>query len=131
VTKERAPLDAAVELYGRGFEVKRDYYNGENYAVCLDWRAALGSDEDAEYDRKTAQRVRRRIVERLRTELADPNVSDRPDYKWMLASMANTLTALGGDADRYERSFRALDPAGWELDTFEQGKRYATAIFAR
>ena len=42
----RANLDRAVEFYGRGFQVKRDYYNGENYALCLVMRAAEQTDED-------------------------------------------------------------------------------------
>lgn len=132
--KESKQLDAAIELYGRGFEVKRDYYNGENYAVCLDLRAgarAATAPDEALYDRMTARKVRARVEELLVEAFKDPAVTERSDYKWMLATMANTLIALRRDAEAeaYERQFRAL-AVGWEIETFEGGQVYARAIAA-
>jgi hypothetical protein len=122
-------LEAAIELYGRGFEVKRDYYNGENYAFCLDWRAARQSDPaEADYDRRTARKVRARIVTSLEAQLADGHSTERADYKWMLATLANTLRALGRDGDQHEQAFRNLKPADWEIETFETGKAYAQKL---
>jgi hypothetical protein len=46
----------------------------------------------------------------------------------MLATMANSLTALGKDGALYEKSFRDLAPSAWEVDTFEQGKKYASDL---
>lgn len=128
--KNREDLEAAIEFYGRGFELKRDYYNGENYAVCLDWRAAVQADpEERAYDRKTAQKVRERIVASLSAAFADPTTRDRSDYKWMLATMANTLYALGrAGGETYEQDFRALRLADWEVRTFEEGKASALAL---
>jgi tetratricopeptide (TPR) repeat protein len=130
-----AHLDSAIDLYGRGFELKRDYYNGENYALCLDLRARAKqgtSAEDALYDRLTARKVRARIVEILLAALADRATQERSDYKWMLATMANVLLALRrtDEAATYEVRFRAIDPppAGWEIQTFEDGKKYAQSI---
>ncbi len=132
-TRDMGALDKAVELYGRGFEVKRDYYNGENFALCLDLRAREQTvPDEAAYDRLTARKARVRIVEGLRVSLAAPSVSDRPDYRWMLATMANTLYAMGrtGDGKPFEQAFRALPkpPAQWELDTFEVGKKYSLEL---
>jgi len=128
-------LDRAIELYGRGFEVKRDYYNGENYALCLDLRAArleTTSPDDALYDRLTARKARTRIYEVLLAAFADRATVERPDYKWMLATMANVLYALGknDEAATYETRFRNLDPkpADWEVKTFEDGQKYARKI---
>jgi tetratricopeptide (TPR) repeat protein len=128
-----AQLELAIELYGRGFEVKRDYYNGENYALCLDWRALKQEDPvEAQYDRMTACKVRQRIIKSLSQALADRQAVDRSDYKWMLATMANTYLALGDaeTASRYELQFRTLlpPPAAWELDTFGKGKAYAQSV---
>ncbi|MGE5047505.1 MAG: tetratricopeptide repeat-containing protein, partial [Deltaproteobacteria bacterium] len=110
-TKDRTHLDLAIDLYGRGFELKRDYYNGENYAVCLDLRAALQTDpQERDYDARTARKVRERTVDGLRQALQDPACADRSDYKWMLATMANSLYALGGDGNEFEQRFRRLDP---------------------
>ncbi len=122
-------LNAAIDLYGRGFEIKRDYYNGENYALCLDWRAAVQNDpREADYDRTTARKVRDRIVESLESALKDPSVGDRSDYRWMLATMSNTLRALARNgADDYERDFRAIAPPG-DVATFEEGKAAALIL---
>ena len=137
-SRQRAHLDRAIELYGRGFEVKRDYYNGENYALCLDLRAkelTNSSPEDATYDRLTARKVRVRIYDLLLASLADRSTPERSDYKWMLATMANVSYALGKDTDAagYEARLRGLDPkpADWEIQTFEDGKAYSQAIAAQ
>ena len=131
-------LDSAIDLYGRGFEMKRDYYNGENYALCLDLRARArqaASPDDALYDRMTARKVRARIVDILLAALADRATGERSDYKWMLATMANVLLALGrkDEAAMYEGRFRAIEPrpADWEIQTFEDGKKYAQGMAER
>ena len=133
--KRREYLDRAIDLYGRGFELKRDYYNGENYALCLDLRAnelESTSPEDATYDRLTARRARGKIYDILLAAFADRTTVERPDYKWMLATMANMLYALGKDTEavEYEQRFRTLEPApaNWEIATFEDGKKYARTI---
>jgi tetratricopeptide (TPR) repeat protein len=130
-------LDEAIHLYRRGFELKSDYYNGENYALCLDLRAGTPgevSDEDSVYDRMTARKVRSRVQAILATAVADPASAERSDFKWMLATMANVLYALGQDHDgaQYERRFRGLapPPAGWEIETFESGKDHARSLAA-
>jgi tetratricopeptide (TPR) repeat protein len=134
-TDQREHLDRAIDLYGRGFEVKRDYYNGENYALCLDLRAGrldATSPDEALYDRLTARKTRAKIHDLLLGTFADRSTHERPDYKWMLATMANVLSALGrnDEAATYEARFRNLDPApaDWEIKTFEDGQKYARQI---
>ena len=134
--KQREDLEAAIEYYGRGFEIKRDYYNGENYAACLEQRAAVQTDAgEADYDRRTAHKVRERIVTSLRAAFAQPTTRERPDYRWMLATMANCLYALDRreDAAAYEAQFRSLKetPAAWEIATFDDGKARALSLAAR
>ena len=130
--RDRPFLERAIELYGRGFEVKRDYYTGENYALCLDLRAAEQRDPaEADYDRRTARKVRERIERSLTAAFAEADTAQRPDYKWMLATMANTQRALGASAEAqaWEDRFRALaDLADWEIQTFEEGKTYALKL---
>ena len=134
---KRENLDRAIDLYGRGFEMKRDYYNGENYALCLDLRARAqdaSAPDDALYDRLTARKARARIYDILLAAFADRATPERADYKWMLATMANVLYALGKEAEaaEYETRFRGVEPApaNWEIQTFEDGKKYAQAIAA-
>ncbi|HEX2870892.1 MAG TPA: tetratricopeptide repeat-containing protein [Polyangiaceae bacterium] len=124
-------LNDSIDLYGRGFDVKRDYYNGENYALCLDLRAQRQADAaEANYDRITAKKVRHRVIDILTTAFAEASTRERPDYKWMLATMANTSFALGNakEAAAHEALFRQQQPAGWELETFEEGKKYAQEL---
>jgi hypothetical protein len=133
--REGEHLDLAIALYGRGFELQRDYYNGENYALCLDHRASVQADPaEAIYDRHTSEKVRRRVRGSLEAALRDPEVTERPDYKWMLATLAHTAYALGDAAagKAHEDRWRSLvpPPAGWELDTFQQGKDHALAVAA-
>jgi hypothetical protein len=44
--------------------------------------------------------------------------------------MANTCHALGrsSDAEPFEKKFRGLPLADWELSTFEEGKKYALEL---
>ena len=124
---DRANLDQAIESYGRGFNLLRDYYNGENYALCLVLRAEVQSDPDeAQYDRMTAKKVRREVVEQLESLFASPKVTDRPDRPWMHATLANCLFALGEDkrAQEHEEAFQELaEGTGWMLETYDAGKQ--------
>jgi len=129
--KDLQHLDKAVELYGRGFEVRRDYYNGENYALCLDLRSRHQTlPEEALYDRQTAAKVRQRVIAGLKPVLSDSTAIERSDYRWMLATMANTLFAIGRaqEAEVFEQQFRAVVAAQWEVETFEAGKLYALQV---
>ena len=40
-TKNATHLDFAIQYYNRGYEVRRDYYNGENLALCHDYQSTL------------------------------------------------------------------------------------------
>jgi hypothetical protein len=125
--RDRAHLDKAIEYYGRGFNVKQDYYNGENYALCLMMRAEQHADEDeAAYDRMTARKVRKQIVDLLELEFSSDAIEERGDRVWMHATMANSLFALSRDdeAQQHEDKFRELaGDTQWMLDAYEGGKQ--------
>lgn len=121
----RKDLDLAIEYYGRGFQLQGDYYNGENYAGCLDDRAPLHDDEDDRaFDRVAAKRARKAIISWLETMFASEEYDDRPDKMWMHATAANTLFNLGRDdeAQVQEQKFMALTTADWERETYQAGK---------
>jgi hypothetical protein len=130
--RKREHLDLAIDLYGRGFEMMRDYYNGENYALCLHWRADEQSDPDeADFDRRSARKVQQRIVTCLRGALNDGQAHERSDYPWMLATMANTLRALGDpEADAYEKQFYGARPAPTpaQRKSFEDARAHAVQM---
>ncbi|MGI9645291.1 MAG: tetratricopeptide repeat-containing protein [Ilumatobacteraceae bacterium] len=123
---DRTHLDRTIERYERGFQIGRDYYNGENYATALVQRAAVqDNDDDALADRTTARTVREQIVEGLDRDLAADDADQRDDLAWMHATMANCLFALGRQdaALEHERAFKALaGDVGWMLETYEDGK---------
>lgn len=126
-TKDPAQLDAAIRHYGRGFEFRRDYYNGENLAVCYDFRSHLHSDQDeSQYDRMSAHKVREEIILELTAALEEPSFEERSDRRWVYATLANCSYAIGKtqDAEHYEAIFRKESLVTWELNTFESGKKH-------
>lgn len=128
ITKERAELDLAIYFYGRGFEIRRDYYNGENLATCYKYRAAIqASDDEALFDRMSARKTHDAIIEAL-TELIDtPSFNDRADCRWVYATLANCLNSIGDTEGgrKYEALFRLERPSEWEIRTFDEGKAAA------
>jgi hypothetical protein len=126
VTKDRVQLDAAIRYYARGFEVRRDYYNGENLATCYDFRAAVQSDPaEAQYDRMSASKIRSSLLELLSDVIASASFADRSDRRWIFATLANCAFALGRDSEgeAHETAFLAESPAEWEIETYTAGKR--------
>lgn len=127
-TKDPVQLDLAIRHYGRGFEFRRDYYNGENLAICYDFRSRLHSNPDeAQYDRMSARKVREEIIAELTVALAQPSFEERSDCRWVYATLANCSYAIGKthDGEHYEEIFRKEVRATWELETFETGKKHA------
>lgn len=131
VTKEVAHLDVAIELYGRGYVIRRDYYNGENLALCHDYRAGIVADEkDRVYHRVAARLARLSIVKSLEAEVNSPAFEERGDRKWVFATLANCHFALGkpDDGKKYENRFFAENPADWEKDTYMTSKSVVVSI---
>lgn len=133
LTGARTHLDDAIRFYGRGFEVRRDYYNGENLAACLDLRAAEQQDpEERLYDRLKAKKTRETLVTILDGIRHSASFDERSDKKWVFATLANVNFALGNSeaGENGERDFRAQGPVGWEIDTYQEGKQHALSVAA-
>lgn len=131
--KSRDHLDRAIEFYGRGFNLQKDYYNGENYATCLDMRSDVQEDkDDALYDRMAAKKARKDIVKSLEVAFAVDDRAERSDRLWMHATMANTLFALGHgkEAEEHETKFRKLAEAPWQIETYGLGKKQILERFS-
>jgi len=125
LTADRAQLDLAIHFYGRGFDIRRDYYNGENLATCYSYRAAVQSNSDeALFDRMSARKTREAITAILSELIESPSFTDRADKKWVFATYANCLFAEGDTSggEIYEGLFQAEKPVGWEINTYEKGK---------
>jgi tetratricopeptide (TPR) repeat protein len=128
---DRAALDLAIRLYGRGFEVRRDYYNGENFALCFEYRAQEHTEyTEKVYDFMSAQKIRRSIMKSLSAVEASPDFFDRPDKRWVYATLANCYFACEEPTTgmTYEQKFIGAATAQWELDTYYMGKEELMAI---
>ena len=133
-TKDIAQLNLAIQHYGRGFEIRRDYYNGENLATCHDFRSVFHADnnniDEATYDRISARKVRESTIKILSEIIGSSSFDERSDKKWVFASMANCHFALGDSesGNKHETSFLAMNPAEWEIKTYNDSKAQMQAV---
>ncbi|CAM2147060.1 DUF4071 domain-containing protein [Pararobbsia alpina] len=118
-------LDQAIGFYQRGFVIRGDYYNGENLAICFGYRAAMQTDENEKwFDLMSAAKVRTTVVNALEEAQRMSDFNERSDRKWIFASLANCLAALGRfeDSERNEKLFFDSNPSAWEIESYEHGR---------
>jgi hypothetical protein len=125
MSKDNSFLDQAIDFYGNGYSLREDYYNGENYALCLEQRSLSQSDPaERVFDATLARKTRQKLVESLKAAEIDESFGDRSDRKWVYATLSSCLFSLGyaTEAERYETLFRASSEADWETKSFERAK---------
>lgn len=124
-TKELTALERAIGYYGKCFSITNDYYNGDNYAFCLDEKARVIKDEDEKvYCKIAAKKARKQIIAELTDLIELEEFEKRIDKLWVYASLSNCYLALGDSAlaEQYEKLFINLKPVQWEIDTFNNSK---------
>lgn len=129
--QDKDSLDAAIAYYRRGFEVKRDYYNGENLALCFEFRAQIQTQEaEKVFDFMCARKIREAILRILLPALESPDFIERRDKRWVFATLANCYYATGDavQGKRFELNFKGAAIAAWEIETYEAGKNDLLAI---
>lgn len=122
---DRACLDKAIGYYGDGFNIRKDYYNGENYALCLNIKSTLISDdEEKTYCNFEAKKVRKEIIQILEKIIKFEDFEQRDDKKWIYATLASCYYALNdvSKADEFEEKFKKEHDEEWQLDTYFQNK---------
>ena len=127
-----ATLNLAIGFYEKGFELRGDYYNGENAAMCLEIRTKLQNDDDeALYDRMSATKIRETVVENLIKIVESESFDERSDQIWVFATLANCSIALGAveESEKYETLFMELKPADWQVETYNNGKMLVKAHY--
>lgn len=121
-------LDEAIRSYGKGFNLKDDYYNGINYAFMLNARASV-STERAETiaDFVWARRVRQRVIELCEQRLAagvkdDHGNDDREQLFWLRATLIEALIGTGQSARAASEKDKAIAeaPESWMAGSLEE-----------
>ena len=111
-------LDEAINYYKKGFIIKNDYYNGENYSNCLllkTQKPDLEVDE-IEYLKFESKKVCREII-----SLLEENIRDNEINYWMYATLATCYLCLKDEKNyqKYEAEFLANTTIEWEIETYK------------
>lgn len=125
INRDADDLNQAVEYYGRGFNDGKNYHCGENYALCLNLQASIETDIARQHAlNESAKKVRQQIIGILDKITQAPDFADKSDKKWVFATLANTLFALGRteeghfyEAILFQEKEEVLSQ--WERDTYE------------
>jgi tetratricopeptide (TPR) repeat protein len=117
-------LELAIKYYRKGWEVSRDYYNGENLANCYKTRGELAAADEKIYYDFSARKTRIEVIKRLEEILADPSFNERSDIKWIYATLANCNFHLNNSANgiHFEEKFMGQNPSEWEIETYRKHK---------
>lgn len=116
-------LEQAIEYYGKGYKLNRNYYNGENYAMCTELMYMIeNEDEEKIHYKVLSRKVREEVLnisENLEFELDQMKNKD----KWLYATLANNYFYFNqlDKFKEYKTKYLQLAKAKWEIDTFEDG----------
>ena len=117
-------IDIAIDALDRGFKLKRDHYNGINLAFMLDMRASRARGDERIADRVDARRVRQRVAEICRAQLAAGIIGDTPEKAqeerfWVKASLAEADLGLGDQAAKQRLEAAAIEENAkdWMIET--------------
>lgn len=127
VSKDPGYLDRALHYYGRGFNIRSDYYNGENYALCCNLKSrVVENPDDKVYYRIEARKTREQILEILLELIHSGDIEHRIDKNWIHATLANCYFALGMEESgkEYETKFLENISENWQADTYKSNKEY-------
>lgn len=127
LNSQPADLEESIRSYGKGFNLKDDYYNGINYAFMLNVRASETlAGPDAIADFVWAGRVRRRVIELCAERLAagvkdDKGNVDLEQLFWLRATLIEALAGTGQTAQAELKKDEAIKqaPEPWMPDTLK------------
>jgi tetratricopeptide (TPR) repeat protein len=129
-TEDPEYLKRAINYYGKGFKIRRDYYNGENYALCLNIAASIEDDsEEKTFYKISAKKARQEILEIL-DYLSDEEEKSQSINKWPYATLANCYFGLSDDGNglKYEKIYLELVSLNWEKETYFECKETLTNL---
>lgn len=113
-------MNEAIRYYKKGYIIQEDYYNGENYAVCLVMKAKSEkiSENERGYLEFESQAVFANVINVLEHHLE----SDDEISYWEYASLAVCYYCIGNQAkhEEYEKKFIESKKADWEEETYRE-----------
>ena len=120
-----ASLDRAITYYGKCFNLRTDYYTGENYALCLDIKSKHSQNsEEKIYSKFEATKTRNKIVSFLLHIEEFEEIETRLDKMWIYATLSNCYLALNNQEEhsKYEKLFMSESPLKWQVKTYDKSK---------
>jgi tetratricopeptide (TPR) repeat protein len=120
LTNDSAYLEKAISFYEKGYELKKDYYNGINLAFMLYKKASdvKKTDPDWEDIKLKADFYRTTVLEiTLKTEQA-PDFNASKDAIWVLLTIAEAYNYKGREDKMLEYENKAKEKAEATKDTF-------------
>lgn len=122
VNENIAYLNMAIRFYGKGYHIKNDYYNGENYAFCLLQKAGwqgIGEDERT-YLKLESRMIFQNIIDILEAEVSCED-DEEIDF-WMYASLSTSHYCMGNmePHKKYEEKFLEMAAEDWQKETYQK-----------
>jgi tetratricopeptide (TPR) repeat protein len=117
-------LKRAIHYYGKGFQIRRDYYNGENYALCLNFAGSIETDTDEKTFFVISAKKARQDILNILAYLSDEEEHFLSINKWPFATLANCYFGLGDTINglKYEAIYLNLVDIDWEMKTYFENK---------
>ena len=116
VNRNFAYLDEAITYYKKGYSIKADYYNGENYSNCLLLKTEQPdlADEAVTYLKYESKMVCNIIIKMLCENIKTGEIN-----YWMYGTLANAYYKVGdlGNYEKYEKIFLSKTKE-WEQKTY-------------
>ena len=129
-TKDITFLNKAISFYNRGYTIKKDYYNGENLALCYFEKSKqlknteTANDKDIVFNEILAEKTFKSVLEITEGIIESTNFNERSDVKWVYATAAKSASylELKEKEDLYSSKFKSLCDNSWDFNTFEENK---------
>lgn len=118
-------LERAIDNYGKGFKIRNDYYNGENYALCSNIKSNQSENQDDKiYYKIEAKKTRQSIIKNLVELKESDDFEQRSDKNWIYATLANCYFAINEleKAIEFETLFYGISPEEWQRQTYNKNK---------
>ena len=111
-------LEEAIKYYKKGFVIKNDYYNGENYSNCL----LLKTEKpDLELDEINYLKFESKKVCTTIIQLLENSVKRNEIDCWMYATLSTCYLCLNDEINykKYRKDFFANTNVKWQRKTYE------------